>query len=161
MTEFYEPDDDSYLLADCLDKEAQWLRAKDPILCAEVGCGSGFVIDHLMQLFGPCQRRIFCATDINRFAIEATRSKITTRSKEPILLAKTKFLEGFKGPFDLIVFNPPYVETEMEELVESTNDSIVKAYAGGPKGVVVIKEFLDLIPVSSISIWYPLNLMFR
>ncbi len=45
---------------------------------------------------------------------------------------------------DLLVFNPPYVPSEQEELGRA---DIAAAWAGGLNGRVVIDRFLSLVPV--------------
>ena len=147
--------DDSYLLVDSLQMDLALISRLKPFLCAEIGCGSGFVICHLAKLFGgsddPSNNPILpIATDINRFAIECTREMSVRNGVDLPVLVKTRFLTGFRTNllFDLIVFNPPYVESEEAEVTESHNDSIVKSYAGGCKGRMVIDEFLAIFPVS-------------
>ena len=54
---------------------------------------------------------------------------------------------------DVLIFNPPYVPTEDEEVVtdiplSSQDNPIAAAWAGGKNGRVVIDRFLPLITVS-------------
>lgn len=51
-------------------------------------------------------------------------------------------------PFDVILFNPPYVPTSQEELDAATKkkDLITAAWCGGPRGRVVLDRFLRLLP---------------
>ena len=45
--------------------------------------------------------------------------------------------------FDVIVFNPPYVATDEDELSEAqTRKGIEAAWAGGRHGIQVLEEFL-------------------
>lgn len=50
--------------------------------------------------------------------------------------------------FDVILFNPPYVPTSMEELQDAIDqkDLITAAWCGGPQGRVVLDRFLDMLP---------------
>lgn len=52
------------------------------------------------------------------------------------------------SPYDLILFNPPYIPTSLEELnsAVSKNDSIARTYCGGPRGRVVLDRFLQMLP---------------
>ena len=45
----YRPNDDSYLFLDILFMELQELKSYDAPLVAEIGCGSGFLINNLMR----------------------------------------------------------------------------------------------------------------
>jgi release factor glutamine methyltransferase len=55
-----------------------------------------------------------------------------------IEVVRTSLLEGVRGPFDLIVFNPPYLPTKQEERIE---DWLEYALDGGPDGCTVISRF--------------------
>ncbi|KAG5470613.1 hypothetical protein LSCM1_01859 [Leishmania martiniquensis] len=95
----YEPEADTFLFLEALDKDAELLRSLQPERCVEVGCGSGTVITHLRCLLLPhvvpaateavdsakpvpsCRTRstrsavggpMFCAVDVNPVALEAS-----------------------------------------------------------------------------------------
>lgn len=54
-----------------------------------------------------------------------------------------------EGLFDVVLFNPPYVPTSLEELqsaVEQKDTVITAAWCGGPKGRVVLDRFLRMLP---------------
>lgn len=97
----YEPEADSFLFLEALDKDAPLLRALQPRRCVEIGCGSGVVLTHLRCLLMPTNAAphaneetgvaeaarapeqvqaeedgciggpMFCAVDINPIALEA------------------------------------------------------------------------------------------
>ena len=49
--------------------------------------------------------------------------------------------------FDLVVFNPPYVPTDEDELRRAlTTRDISASWAGGPSGRVVIDRFIEALP---------------
>lgn len=49
---------------------------------------------------------------------------------------------------DVLVFNPPYVETEDEELDDAQADgTIEKAWAGGESGMKVTNKVLEQVEV--------------
>lgn len=52
--------------------------------------------------------------------------------------------------FDIILFNPPYVPTSLEELEDAVakRDVITAAWCGGPRGRVVLDRFLQQLPAS-------------
>jgi release factor glutamine methyltransferase len=49
----YEPEADTFLFLEALDKDADLLRRLSPCRCIEIGCGSGTVITHLRCLLMP------------------------------------------------------------------------------------------------------------
>ncbi|KAG8341678.1 hypothetical protein ERJ75_001830000 [Trypanosoma vivax] len=51
--------------------------------------------------------------------------------------------------FDVILFNPPYVPTTMEELLcaEAQKGDISAAWCGGPRGRVVVDRFVEQLPL--------------
>lgn len=51
-------------------------------------------------------------------------------------------------PFDVVLFNPPYVPTSMEELQDAVEkkDLITAAWCGGPRGRVVLDRFIEQLP---------------
>jgi len=52
---------------------------------------------------------------------------------------RTDLFAGLSGPFDLILFNPPYLPTAPEERID---DWLEYALDGGPTGRVVIERFI-------------------
>ncbi|XP_077411209.1 methyltransferase N6AMT1 isoform X4 [Vanacampus margaritifer] len=53
FSEVYDPSEDSFLLIDALEKDAQKLQQMRPCVCVEVGSGSGVVSAFLASLLGP------------------------------------------------------------------------------------------------------------
>lgn len=80
-------------------------------------------------------------------------SPFTDADEQPSL-ASTKVDSGESGngvaqqPFDVILFNPPYVPTSAKELEEAIHggDIITAAWCGGPRGRVVVDRFLRALP---------------
>lgn len=60
------------------------------------------------------------------------------------------------GNVDILLFNPPYVPTDDLDPQDGFQDEEMNGYgisiswAGGPRGRVVIDQFLPLIPVSEL-----------
>ncbi|XQJ29739.1 eRF1 methyltransferase catalytic subunit, putative [Leishmania guyanensis] len=233
----YEPEADTFLLLEALDRDAEVLHSIEPDRCVEVGCGSGTVITHLRSLLlssvtaaaiqaidvvkpePSCRtsgtRRavggpMFCAVDVNPLALEATAitwtETLLKNFRETILIdfyervfqsavpatlatsvvpsdegtappsqlvnadsatssvlsASTFCLHCFHGDlfnalshgelasalFDVVLFNPPYVPTSLEELQDAIaqRDVITTAWCGGPRGRVVLDQFLLQLP---------------
>jgi release factor glutamine methyltransferase len=117
----YSPAEDSLLL---LEVARQEITAADRVL--EVGVGSGYVISGL-----PVCHQIM-GTDCNSHA-----AMITHRTGVPVV--RTDLAAGLRGPFDLILFNPPYLPTQPEDRID---DWLEYALDGGVTGREVIKRFL-------------------
>lgn len=84
----YEPEADTFLFLEALQKDREVLRCISPKRCVEIGCGSGTVITFLHTLFCPpnaedapdarelqsvpsCMETAFYAVDINPMALQA------------------------------------------------------------------------------------------
>jgi release factor glutamine methyltransferase len=57
---------------------------------------------------------------------------------------RTDLTSGLRGPFDLILFNPPYLPTSAEEQID---DWLEYALDGGITGREVIERFLSEVPL--------------
>lgn len=117
----YQPREDTFLLRDAALTE---VRSEDRVL--EVGCGSGAVIAALKE-----RTAVVVATDINPHAVRAGRE----RGVETV---RTDLVAGLCGPFDLVLFNPPYLPTLPEERID---DWLEYALDGGPTGRETIERF--------------------
>lgn len=116
----YPPREDTYLL---LDAALQEIHPGDHVL--EVGCGSGYIAAGLAEY-----ARVL-ATDINPHAVRETRMR-------GVDVVRSDLLRGIRGPFDMVLFNPPYLPTSEDERM---NDWLEQALDGGPDGCRVIAEF--------------------
>lgn len=118
----YSPAEDSHLLLRAALRE---VRPTDRVL--EVGTGSGYVADGV-----ALRAAEVVATDINPHAVAAARARGVT-------VVRTDLFAGLLGPFDLILFNPPYLPTFPEERID---DWLEYALDGGPTGRAVIERFV-------------------
>lgn len=112
----YRPNDDSYLFLDILFMELHELKSIECPLIAEIGCGSGFLINNLMRHLQKLNRnsRGF-AIDINFDACFFTK-KVANHHDLPVEVIMSTFLEGVKAEsLDAVICNPPYVITDPEE----------------------------------------------
>ncbi|TDH66436.1 hypothetical protein CCR75_007738 [Bremia lactucae] len=140
----YEPAEDTFLFIDALQDEIPSILALDPIICLEIGCGSGAVFVYLAtQLQKVGTHVLFLATDINQLAAKVAQRTAKKNGTVAFDLVHTDLLRCFEprihGQVDLLLFNPPYVPTPSEE-VGSTG--IEAAWAGGHDGREVIDRLL-------------------
>lgn len=152
----YSPCEDSFLLMDALESDLETLTSIRPVMCLEIGSGSGVIITALAMAF----RKVGCpasclAVDLNFEACRVTKRTALLNSVEvePVQMDLLSCVRsGFT--FDVVLFNPPYVVTEDEEL--SNDDILSKAWAGGSNGRKVMERVFDKIPkvLSSTGIFY-------
>lgn len=119
-SQVYSPEADTVLLLEAALAEA---KAGDRVL--EVGTGSGLIAREIAKI-----TRVV-ATDINPHAVIAARNA-------GVDVIRTDLFTGIRGPFDLVLFNPPYLPTRPEERM---GDWLEYALDGGESGRVVIERF--------------------
>jgi release factor glutamine methyltransferase len=117
----YSPAEDTYLLLKAAREE---IRPGDRVL--EVGTGKGGIANALGPAASLC-----IATDINPHAAACALA-------QGVDVVLTDLCAGLRGPFDLVIFNPPYLPTQPEERLE---DWLEYALDGGPDGRNVIGRF--------------------
>ncbi|KOX78457.1 HemK methyltransferase family member 2 [Melipona quadrifasciata] len=141
----YEPSEDSFLLIDALEADLEVLKAMKPVMCLEIGSGSGIVITALaMALKKHCQC-YHLAIDINLDACKISK-KTAAENLVDIDIAQMDLLNCIRtgNVFDLVVFNPPYVVTTDDEI--SNKQILFKAWAGGTNGRKVMERVFPKIP---------------
>jgi release factor glutamine methyltransferase len=115
----YSPEADTMMMLAAARAEA---RPGDRVL--EVGTGSGLIATEI----GRITRVV--ATDINPHAVFCA-------SKAGADVVRTDLFAGIRGPFDLVLFNPPYLPTQPEERID---DWLEYALDGGENGRAVIER---------------------
>ena len=146
----YEPEADSFLLLDALDAAREVIRAARPVLCAEIGVGSGVALTHLAMILATNDdddddvaapapsTATFVAIDVNPLALAATDETFRRsfagalgppRPPPPLLRVRGDLLSWLRrsavpsspfGHIDVLLFNPPYVPTSDDELRVAT-----------------------------------------
>jgi len=121
----YRPSEDSYLLlaSITLERGERFL---------EVGTGTGFIALHAARIATAI------ATDANREAVILARAN-AKRNGIPLHVVRTNVAAGLRGPFDVVAFNPPYLEGR-------PRDELDRAWAGGDQGNEVSLRFLQDLP---------------
>ena len=117
----YRPSEDSLLLLGSVR-----LEAGERFL--EVGTGTGLIALHGARR-NPC-----VATDANPNAIRLARTN-ALRNGLPLAAVLTHLMAGLRGPFDVVAFNPPYLEGPPQ-------DDLDRAWQGGHQGSDVSLQFL-------------------
>lgn len=126
-SEVYEPAEDTFLLMDALEKDVVFLKSIEPLICLEVGCGSGAVSAFIANVLGPCT--VYFCTDVNAAATRLTLR--TGRQNDTPLQPVCCDLSRLRGSVDVLLFNPPYVETPTQQVGGGQLDA---SWAGGVKG---------------------------
>jgi len=121
-SQVYKPEADTYLLLDAARAE---VKNGDRVL--EIGTGSGLIAAELAKVTGVV------ATDINPHAVLCAR-------KRGVDVVRSDLFCGIRGTFDLVVFNPPYLPTRPEEMID---DWLEHALNGGLNGRTVIQRFSE------------------
>ncbi|CAK5279936.1 unnamed protein product [Mycena citricolor] len=146
----YEPAEDTFILLDALEQDAQELCDLKPRIAFEVGSGSGCVSAFLSKITGPSAVLYLC-TDINPRACVCTRA---TGAQNSVALEvataslAAPFLDRLEHSVDVILFNPPYVPTYAEEALAAQADrDIGGSWAGGQHGMQVTETFFPQVDV--------------
>lgn len=151
----YEPAEDSFLMLDALESEIVSIRSKSPTICLEVGSGSGVVLTGLAKCLGSICTYI--STDINYYAANVTR-KTACQNNVRLEVVNCDLVEPLlpriRNKVDVLVFNPPYVPTEENEI--DAESPIALSWAGGLRGRQVMDRLFPLIPqiMSANGVFY-------
>ncbi|KAF9229628.1 hypothetical protein BS17DRAFT_792513 [Gyrodon lividus] len=137
---------DTFLLLDGLEKDAEQLKNQKPLICLEIGSGSGCVSAFLGSILGPANALYLC-TDINKRSSICTLAtgKQNKTPLDPVTCDLSRpLLTRLRHSVDIILFNPPYVPTEHDEASRAQDVAgIAGSWAGGADGMEVTDRFLD------------------
>ncbi|KAJ7071484.1 S-adenosyl-L-methionine-dependent methyltransferase [Mycena amicta] len=141
----YEPAEDTFILLDALEQDADELRRLRPRLSLEIGSGSGCASAFLGSILGPSEALFLC-TDINPHACMCTTAT-GQQNKTPLNGINTSLayplLSRLQSAVDIILFNPPYVPTVPDEATMAQSArGIGGAWAGGEDGMQITHVFL-------------------
>ncbi|MFH1630888.1 MAG: HemK2/MTQ2 family protein methyltransferase [Candidatus Aenigmatarchaeota archaeon] len=99
----------------------------------DIGCGSGL----LAIISAKCGGSVVSA-DINIDAVKAAERNAKTNNVE-LVTKHSSLFEKIDGVFDLIIFNPPYLPENEEDMF--SEDKLI--YSGGPTGRDIIERFVE------------------
>lgn len=144
----YEPAEDSFLLLDALEEDLKELRRRQPLVCVELGSGSGINITALAKALPTS----YCmAIDINPYACRTTQ-RTAVANGTYVDMVNMDLLSGLKEEsIDLLIFNPPYVPTDTigdEEAFQEPSQlhgELIKSWSGGKSGCDVINRLLEVV----------------
>lgn len=154
----YEPAEDTFFLIDIIESELAQIRQRNASVCLEIGTGSGIVITALSKAL---QSSVICfGVDINEHACRVSKMTSLNNSTK-VEMIRSDLLGAFKrNSIDILLFNPPYVVTENEEIRNRNsgvefNDNIIKSWAGGVNGRQIMDkvfvEFNNLLAVNGVA----------
>lgn len=121
----YAPSEDSRLLLESAD-----ILPGERVL--ELGTGTGFVALHAARV-----ARV-AATDLNPSAVRLARRNAAA-NRLSLDLVRCDLMAGVRGPFNVVLFNPPYLEG-------SPHDVQDLAWQGGEQGSETALQFLEDLP---------------
>ena len=125
----YEPAEDTFLLAENLVVDKN-----DVVLDVGTGCG-------ILGIIAAKKARRVVAVDVNPHAVCCAKMNAELNGvAEKMEILRSDLFKAVKKnvKFDLIIFNAPYLPSEMRE---ETN-WIDRAWAGGPTGRQLIDQFI-------------------
>ncbi|XP_055636361.1 uncharacterized protein LOC129775541 [Toxorhynchites rutilus septentrionalis] len=146
----YDPAEDSFLLLDALESELECIKRAKPLVCVEIGPGSGIIITALAKALGYGNSH-FVGVDINPHACRMTKRTSELNSCHMDVVNMDLLGSFASGAVDLLIFNPPYVATSAGgELLEEQIDQfardrheLVKSWAGGFDGMAITNKVLE------------------
>ncbi len=125
----YEPSEDSFMLA----KAALQIKKGSKVL--EIGCGSG-----IASICALKNGSTVVGVDISPDAVKCARENAKRNNLEGSFRESNLFESVPKEKFDVIIFNPPYLPTELKDKL---NGPLNHAFDGGKDGRKVLEVFLD------------------
>lgn len=133
------PRQDTEILVEEASKVAEGKRVLD--LCT----GSGCIILSLAKL---CHLAEAVAVDLSPKALEVAREN-NRRLQGQVTFVESDLFSKVEGSYDVIVSNPPYIETEViEGLMEEVRDHEPKmALDGGADGLVFYRRLVEEAPM--------------
>jgi ribosomal protein L3 glutamine methyltransferase len=136
-------------IADILmDQIDTWIPDPENINCALDLCtGSGCLAILLAEVFGEAS---VDAIDISKDALAVAEKNITNYNlRDRIKLIEGDLLTGNQKQYDLIISNPPYVDTAaMKGLPEEFRKEPALALAGGDEGIDLVRQIIEKAPTN-------------
>lgn len=141
--------DTEILVEEICDLSRKYFKNKDKIKIFEIGTGSGAISLSLARLISN--------SDVLTIDVSLDAIKIAEKNKENMKLKNVSILHKDifediddiirRGPFDIIVSNPPYIESEVIEGLqkEVKENEPMLALDGGSDGLIFYRRIADII----------------
>ncbi len=128
----YAPSDDTFLMLRALER----VRVSGKRVL-EIGTGTGIIAIFIAKMGAHVT-----AVDINPEAVKCAREN-ARMNKVALNVFESDLFERVpkNDPFDIIVFNPPYLPEDEED--ENEKSQLSLAWKGGGSGIEVTKRFLE------------------
>ncbi|TCD62043.1 S-adenosylmethionine-dependent methyltransferase [Steccherinum ochraceum] len=125
----YEPAEDTFILLDALEEDAEELRALRPRLSLEIGTG------HQNKVWSMLPGYVLAALTHLQIPLES----VTTYLAAPLL-------KRVHHAVDILIFNPPYVPTYDSESQEAQDGKDIRgSWAGGTDGMRITDILLECV----------------
>lgn len=117
-----------------------WKSLRRNNAVVDMGTGSAAAV-------GLCLwKKVGCSVisvDVNPTMVEMSAASVRLNGA-PIKVVRSDFFQNVHEPFDTVIFNPPYVQTEAG-LARRLTQATRSQWDGGPAGTDVIERFVDEI----------------
>lgn len=147
-----KPSDDTFLLCDALFNDRDELvniisSDNNDGIVLEIGTGSGCVLTFMAMMMKDANvNNVKCiGIDINNKAVDMAMKTAASNCVNVEVTCNDfadDYMNRYNGLIDILIFNPPYVPTDDDEL---GSEGIEAAWAGGTDGRVVIDRFMPLV----------------
>ncbi len=128
MPDTYEPQEDSFLLAEQVKKYARGI-------VLDIGTGSG--IQAITAAKNPRVKKVY-ASDVNPEAVKYAKGNALRQGVKNIIFMESDIFQNIPTiRFDTIIFNPPYLPADVK-----VPD---RALDGGKKGYEVLGKFIEQV----------------
>ncbi|SOV80977.1 methyltransferase-like protein, putative [Plasmodium sp. gorilla clade G3] len=138
----YLPSSDTFTFIEALEEEVDKIT-QDSNIVMEMGSGSGYLILSLYEMLLSRNKKIdmlYCV-DINKKACECIKNLTYENKIFNVEIIRNNLFNNIRPCelFDIVLFNPPYVITEPNEMNKT---DLTASYAGGKYGREIIMKFL-------------------
>ncbi|CRG97419.1 methyltransferase-like protein, putative [Plasmodium gallinaceum] len=138
----YLPSSDTFTFIEALENEVKHIPS-DVNIALEMGAGTGYLILSLYEMLLKRNKKLellYCI-DINEAACNCIKNLSNINKVSNVEILNNNLFNNMRkcNQFDLVLFNPPYVPTEEDEMNKT---DIVASYSGGKLGREIILKFL-------------------
>ena len=129
-----------------VEKVLQDVNSQSALNILELGTGSGAIAIALAQHLKQAK---ITATDISAEALEVARKNAQHNGVfEKIIFLKSDWFSEVSGAFDVIISNPPYVDSQsLRELPKEVKQEPQIALDGGEAGLEAIRTIIEQAPL--------------